>query len=114
MIDYLELYKKFEDVKDIKDYIEDVKKLRQYYASGQYELMWDHINALTHKYFFETIVWNSVNRNMPVTYQEAYINAENFMQVQGAKLVVAKVIDYKKQLSHNEIAFVESIINNIE
>ena len=33
MNDYLEIDKKFKDVKDIADYIDDVEKLRHYYAT---------------------------------------------------------------------------------
>lgn len=51
---------------------------------------------------------------MPTTYQQSYINAENFLCVQGAKLVVKKVSDFKKKISQEEIDFVESIFKPME
>lgn len=56
MKDYLDIYKKFSDIKDIKDYIDEVIKLRNYYNSMQYEKMQEHINELTRKYVLETFV----------------------------------------------------------
>ena len=51
---------------------------------------------------------------MPNTYEQAYINAENFLQVQGAIIVVKTVNHYVQQLTENEAAFIESIIKPME
>ena len=110
MNDYLEIYKKFDDVKEIKDYIDDVMKLRQYYYTQQYDKMIEHINSLKMKYFLDSVAWNGTHTIMPTTYQEYYQNAELFMQAQGAKIIASKVADYAKRLSPDEIAFVESMI----
>ena len=72
--------------------------------------MQDHIRKLTMKYPLEAITWNTVNRIMPNTYEQAYINAENFLQVQGAIIVVKTVTHYVQYLTEDEAAFVESAI----
>ena len=46
MNDYLDVYKKFEDVKEVKDYIDEVTKLRQYYYTQQYDRMIEHIKSI--------------------------------------------------------------------
>ena len=110
MTDYLKIYEKFKDVKEVKDYIDDVILLRHYYATQQYTQMQDHIRKLTFKYPVEAITWNTVNRVMPNTYEQAYINAENFLQVQGAKIIVEKGKDYAQRLNEGEKTFIEPMI----
>ncbi len=110
MADYLEIYKKFKEVKEVSDYIEDVNTLRNYYNTQQFEQMCEHIKQLTAKYFVETLVWNSVNNNPPQTYEQAYINAENFLCKQGAIMIAKKVINYTQRLSQEESTLVESLI----
>lgn len=114
MTDYLKIYEKFKDVKEVKDYIDDVILLRHYYATQQYSQMQDHIRKLMNKYLVETLVWNAVNTSQPTTFEQYYINAENFLQMQGAKIIAEKVKDYAKRLAENEKAFVESMINPME
>ena len=113
MIDYLKIYKKFKDVKEVKDYIDEVILPRHYYATQQYSQMQDHILKLTLKYPVEAITWNTVNRVMPNTYEQAYINAENFLQVQGAIIVVKTVNHYIQHLTEDEATFISSMINLI-
>ena len=110
MTDYLTIYEKFKDVKEVKDYIYDVILLRHYYATQQYSQMQGHIRKLTLKYPVEAITWNTVNRVMPNTYEQAYINVENFLQVQGAIIVAKTVTHYVQHLTEDEEAFVESMI----
>ena len=114
MKDYLEVYEKFKDIKEVKDYIDDVILLRQYYASQQFDKMQEHICELTFKYPVEAITWNTVNRVMPNTYEQAYINAENFLQVQGAKIIAEKEKDYAQRLTGDEKAFIEYMIKSME
>ena len=114
MIDYLEIYKKFKDVKEVKDYIDDVILLRHYCATRQYPQMQDHIRKLMNKYLAETLVWNTVNTSQPTTVEQSYINAENFLQMQGAKIVVEKVKDYDQRLTEDEKTFIESLIKLME
>ena len=114
MTDYLKIYEKFKDVKEVKDYIDDVILLRHYYATQQYAQMQDHIRKLTIEYPVEALVWNVGHPIMPNTYEQAYINAENFMQVQGAKIVVEKVKDYTQRLNEGEKTFIESLIKPME
>lgn len=107
MNDYLEIFQKFKDVKEIKDHIDDVEKLRSYYRTWQFQEMQNHINSLMQKYAIETLLWNIVNNEAPTTYDQAYINAENFMCMQGAKLIVEKVHDFETRLSAEETAFIK-------
>lgn len=111
MNDYLEIFGKFKEIKEIRDYTDEVEKLRIYFRNQQYQQIQEHILSLTQKYFIDTFSWNLVHQNMPTTYHQAYINAENFMQMQGAKLVVEKVIDFQNRLSQDEIAFIKSMMN---
>ena len=110
MTDYLKIYEKFKDVKEVKDYIDDVILLRHYYATQQYSQMQDHIRKLMNKYLVETLVWNTVNTSQPTTVEQSYINAENILRMQGAKIIAEKINDYAKRLSEDEKAFVESMI----
>ena len=110
MTDYLKIYEKFKDVKEVKDYIDDVILLRHYYSTQQYSQMQDHIRKLMNKYLVETLVWNTVNTSQPTTVEQSYINAENFLQMQGAKIIVEKVKDYDERLSKEEAKFFETLI----
>ena len=114
MNDYLDVLDMFKDAKEIFDLCDDVQKLREYYRTGQFQKMQEHIRSLTVKYSLETLVWNTVNTQAPLTYEQAYINAENFLRGQGAKLVVEKISDYKNRLSSDEISFIESMIKPME
>ena len=114
MTDYLKIYEKFKDIKEVKDYIDDVVLLRHYYATLQYSQMQDHIRKLMNKYLVETLVWNTVNTSQPATVEQSYINAENFLQVQGAKIIVEKVKDYAQRLTADDILFVEYLVNHVK
>ena len=114
MTDYLKIYEKFKDVKEVKDYIDDVILLRHYYATQQYSQMQDHVCKLMNKYLEETLVWNTVNTSQPTTVEQSYINAENFLRMQGAKIIAEKINDYAKRLSEDEKAFVESMIKTMK
>ena len=109
MNDYLEVLEKFKDVKEIFDLCDDVQKLREYYRTGQFQKMQEHIINLTKKYDLETRIWNRMNPVPPQSYYQSYINAEAFLRRQGAKLVVEKISDYKSCLTPEEINFIESI-----
>lgn len=114
MTDYLKIYEKFKDVKEVKDYIDDVILLRHFYATQQYAQMQDHIRKLTIEYPVEALVWNVGHPIMPNTYEQAYINAENFMQVQGAKIIAKAVKNYAQRLDEDEKSIVESMIKAME
>ena len=114
MTDYLKIYEKFKDVKEVKDYIDDVILLRHYYATQQYSQMQDHIRKLMNKYLVETLVWNAVNTSQPTTVEQSYINAENFLQMQGAKIIVENAKDYAQRLNEGEKTFIESMIKLME
>ena len=110
MNDYLEIYEKFKDVKEIFDFCDDVQKLCEYFHAGRFQKMQEHIRSLMLKYSLETLVWNTVNTQPPLTYEQAYINAEAFLRGQGAKLVVEKISGYKSRLTPDEISFIEAMI----
>lgn len=113
MKDYKSIFEHYKDIKEIADFIDDVEKLRFYYSTQQFDEMLNHINSLMQKYCVETIVWNTVNNNPPITFQEYYVNAENFLMAQGFKVLFSKGTDVKKHLTNEEIDFIESIINKV-
>lgn len=114
MSDYLEALKKYQDIKEISDLKDDVEKLREYYHSGQYDKMQQHIQSLMLKYLAETIVWNSAHQTMPTTAQQSYLNAEAFLRLKGFSILLQKGIKMQEQLSADEMAFIESTIRPME
>ena len=110
MTDYLKIYEKFKDVKEVKDYIDDVILLRHYYTTQQYSQMQEHIRKLMNKYLVETLVWNTVNTFQPTTVEQSYVNAENFLQMQGAIIIAKLEKIYAQRLPKEEIKFIETLI----
>lgn len=88
MSDYLGVLKRYQDIKEISDLIDDVEKLREYYHSGQYDKMQQHIQSLMVKYLAETVVWNSSHTVAPQTPDQSYQNAEAFLYTKFQALVV--------------------------
>ena len=76
--------------------------------------MQDYIQKLMNKYLVETLVWNTVNTSQPTMVEQSYINAENFLQMQGAKIVVEKEKDYAQHLNEVEKTFIESMVKLME
>ena len=111
MTDYLKIYEKFKDVREVKDYIDDVILLRHYYATQQFCKMQEHIQKLMNKYFVETAVWNTVNHYQPITVQQSYINADNFLKMQGAKIITETIKNYGLRLSKDEVEIIKSLID---
>lgn len=114
MNDYLDVYKKFEDVKEVKDYIDEVTKLRQYYYTQQYDRMIEHIKSIMGNHPVESSAWNITHTVKPITYLEYYQNAEVFMQVQGARIIASKVANYAQRLFPNEVEFIITMLNPIK
>ena len=86
MSDFRATLETFKDIKEIKDLLDDFDKLRALYYYNRFEEMKKHIFDLTNKYFVERVLWNTANRhNMPAEddYQQQFINAENFLIIQG-------------------------------
>ena len=92
MTSYLKKFEKYKDVKDIKDIIDEANKLNKLYDAKKYDEMIDHIHLLMNKYFLETLTWNSINKVMPQTIEQQYINANNFLKAQGKKILLEKGI----------------------
>lgn len=114
MNDYLDLLEQYKDFKEISDLVDEVKKLREYYHTQQYDRMQQHINELTGKYLIETLTWNASHPSMPTTVQQAYLNAENFLRLKGISVLLQKGIKTQEQLSTEEAAFIESTIKSQE
>lgn len=110
MNDYLGFLEQYKDFKDISDLLDEIKKLREYYHTQQYDKMQQHINGLTGKYLIETLTWNTGHPSMPTTVQQAYLNAENFLRLKGISILLQKGIKTQEQLSAEEAAFIESTI----
>ncbi len=116
MNDFKTILEKFNDSKEIKDLLEDIEKLRVLYYCKRFEEMKEHIRDLTNKYFIERIVWNTANNNMPAEndYQQQFINADNFLIIQGLKKLNELRKDWSKSLTEEEISFIESMIKPME
>ena len=110
MNDYLTTFEQHKGIKEIDDLIDEVKKLREYYCSQQYDRMQQHINKLTGKYLIETLTWNAAHPSMPTTVQQAYLNAETFLRLKGISVLLQKGIKPQVQLSAEEAAFIESTL----
>lgn len=92
MSDYLEILEKYQDIKEVSDLKDDVKKLREYYHSGQYDKMQQHIQSLMVKYLAEAVVWNYSHTVAPQTPEQSYQNAEAFLYTKFQSLIVEKWI----------------------
>lgn len=114
MIDYLNFFEQYKDIKEITDLIDEVKSLREFFNTQQYDKMQQHINDLTHKYLVETLTWNAVHPSMPTNPQQAYLNAENFLRLKGFSVLLKRGIKTSEQLSADEIAYIESTIKPME
>lgn len=110
MDDYLTTFEQYKDFKEIANLIDEVKKLRLYYSTQQYDAMQQHIYSLTTKYLIETLAWNTTHQTMPTTAQQSYINAETFLRLKGISVLLQKGIKTQEQLSADEAAFIESTI----
>lgn len=97
MNDILKILEEHKDIKDIKDLIDEIKELRKLYSTQEFEKMMKHINKLTQKYLFETFTWNSINKIMPQTFEQQYINAENFLSAQATRILADKGIKIIQQ-----------------
>lgn len=106
-MDILVTLEKFSDIREITELIEEVKSLRKYFCSNEYDKMQKHIHKLMIKYFEESICWNTVNIEQPKTFEQAFINAEKFLFKQGLDIISKNVFDYKNRLSADEIKLFE-------
>lgn len=106
-MDILVTLEKFSDIREITELIEEVKSLRKYFYSNEYDKMQEHIHKLMIKYFEESICWNTVNTEQPKTFEQAFINAEKFLFKQGLDIISKNVFDYKNRLSADEIKLFE-------
>lgn len=106
-MDILVTLEKFSDIREITELIEEVKTLRKYFYSNEYDKMQEHIHKLMIKYFEESICWNTVNTEQPKTIDQTCINTEFFLFKQGLTIISKKVFDYKNRLSADEIKLFE-------
>lgn len=110
MNDYLTTFEQYKDVKEIADLTDEIKKLREYYYTQQYDAMQQHIHSLMTKYLFETVAWNSTHKTVPMTVQQSYINAETFLRLKGFSLLLEKGVKLQDRLTSEELAFIQSTI----
>lgn len=110
MNDCLTTLEQYKDIKEITDLINEIKKLRLYYSTQQYDAMYQHIQSLTAKYLFETITWNSTHQTMPTTAQQSYLNAESFLRIKGLSVLIKKGIKAVEHLTNEETALINSTI----
>ncbi len=111
-MDYLQIFDKFSQDKDIADLLNEITKLRKLYYCSLYKDMEQHIHNLMRKYYKETVRWNSINQTQPTTYQQAFTNAENFLRIKGVSMIVEK--GYKIYLTQDEIALLNQTIRLME
>ena len=90
MNDYLEILKKFSNDKDIAEVILDIVKLRNLYFTQQFDAMRQHIQEIYNKHIIEAKYWDLANPIQPITYQQSYINADNFLSIKGFCLFIEK------------------------
>ena len=114
MNDYLTTFEQYKDIKEIGDLVNEVKRLREYYYTQQFDRMQQHIQSLTTKYLVETLAWNSTHQIIPMTAQQSYLNAETFLRLKGISELLQKGIKTQEQLSADEAAFIESTIKPME
>ena len=114
MNDYLTTFEQHKDIKEIADLIDEVKKLRFYFSTQQYDAMQQHIQSLTTKYLIETLAWNSTHKTMPTTAQQSYINAETFLRLKGISVLLQRGIKTQEQLSAGEADYIRTTIKPME
>ena len=117
MSDFSATLETFKAIKEIKDLLDDIDKLRALYYYKRFEEMKKYIFDLTNKYFVERVLWNTANRhNMPAEddYRQQFINAENFLIIQGFKKLDEMRKNWRETLTEDEITLIESIIKPME
>lgn len=87
MNDFLEVLEPYKDIKEISNLIKETEELRKFYNSNNIEKMQSHILKLMLKYFGETIFWNSTHPVPPLTPDEQFINAEDFLYRIGIEIL---------------------------
>ncbi len=95
MLQYLKELEKYKDIKDIKDIIDDANKLAELYYNNKFNEMYQHIDTIMKKHLFETIEWNAVNKSMPQTPEQHFINTNEFLKTQA----INKLYEMGKEVS---------------
>ena len=65
MNDHIVIFEKFSDYKNVVDCINELKTLRFYYETKQYDQMRDFIQRLISKHPLEALAWNLKHPVMP-------------------------------------------------
>ena len=99
MLQYLKELEKYKDIKEIKDIVDDANKLAELYYNNNFNEMYQHIDTIMKKYLFETIEWNAVNKNMPQTPEQHFINTNEFLKEQAIKKLYEKFKEVSKEKS---------------
>ena len=91
-----QIFDKFNTIKEIKDLIDEKNKLDDYFQKKDFASFDNHVINLMLKYAEETFKWNSLNRDMPQTYEQKYNNAVNFLYSLGIEKLLKKGIKIQK------------------
>jgi hypothetical protein len=106
----LEILKKFADQKEVADLIDEITTLHKYFCSKDYKRMQVYIQKLMIKYYEETICWNSVNKQQPQNFAQAFYNAERFLLFKGIRIIAKSVNNYKQRLTKEELRTFEMLM----
>ena len=105
MNDCLPTFEQYKFIKEIDDLIDEIRKLREYYFTQQYDKMQEHIKMVASKYSIESSVWNRSHRTIPVTAQQAYLNAESFLRANGMLILFKNGVKLQGQFSSEDLTF---------
>ena len=90
MNDYLKILEQYKSIKEFDDLKNEVEKLREYYHTGQYEKMRQHIQFLVLKYPNDAAAWNCIHPVPPQTPEQRYLNTESFLQAKFQAILIEK------------------------
>ena len=93
MVFNMDLLEKYKHYKEIKDIIDERDQIRKFIISVDKTGANEYILFLMNKYLLETMVYNSVNPQMPTSLQENLINAEMFL----TNLGLSKIPEIEKK-----------------
>lgn len=81
-MDVYEKLKKYKDVKEIYDILNDIENLDTYYNTNNDLLLNNYIDMIMSKYPIQTYFWNSV-ANPPKSLNDRYLGCREFLCAKG-------------------------------
>ena len=110
MNDYIDIFEKFSDNIKVLDCINELKTLRFYYETKQYDQLRDFVQHIISKYPKEAYSWNVKHPIMPKDTDSLYVGAVEFMCVQTIKEISIAVSNYLDFLTEEEKAILDVLI----